>query len=310
MKPRGVLPTIVTDDRVVLCKISPVIRDAYEMRLCLYMAKTSGRSFVLQVPERARVEPALLLRIETHGGLVAEAAVSEYTVYFGALDAEGAEHDGWVLGDSSALEQLRGNLKSDQLKHALAPGAEWCVRNLWPSGGFSSMNGSPCRTSTTKMYRGRCWPVRVRREERRDGVCAMRRANKGLHQTMARRHHGCTLAGEAQRWTDQGVRIGKRDPVSGSSTRRGSGCRLGPSLVSLGVLGKRGSAGSGALHVVVQRSQCRAGLCGACVRGCPFLSRRHTGWCRGSTSRASRGGRSSLVSSRVSVPPSSGLSWA
>ena len=124
------MPTIVTDDRVVLCKISPVIRDAYEMRLCLYMAKTSGRSFVLQVPERARVEPALLLRIETHGGLVAEAAVSEYTVYFGALDAEGAEHDGWVLGDSSALEQLRGNLKSDQLKHALAPGAEWCGSEL------------------------------------------------------------------------------------------------------------------------------------------------------------------------------------
>jgi hypothetical protein len=124
MKPRGVLPTMANEQHVVLCKAALYIRDTYEIRLCLHMAKKHGCSFTLVTPPRARIATELRRRLEEHGGELAESEAEDYSVYCGATDAEGVEQDGWVLGDRSALVQLASLLSSDILRGALTPGSE------------------------------------------------------------------------------------------------------------------------------------------------------------------------------------------
>src|SRR5436309_981683 len=99
MKPRGILPTSVTDQQVILCKAAPTIRNTYEIRLALFMAAQSGRTFVLAVSPMAFVDQALEAHIRQHGGDIVREAIQRHSVYLGAVDREGAEGDGWVAGD-------------------------------------------------------------------------------------------------------------------------------------------------------------------------------------------------------------------
>ena len=121
-RPRAVLPTYVTDSDVVLCKSSPKIRNAYEIRLALFFAVNNGKRFILNVPTDADVEPGLRSHIAQHGGVVQEGEFSDYTVYVGHALPSGDEGDGWVLGDATVLASLIGSLKSQWLKAKFLPG--------------------------------------------------------------------------------------------------------------------------------------------------------------------------------------------
>lgn len=118
-RPRGVLPTYVTEDAVVLCKASLAIRNAYDIRLALYMASTRKLKFILTVPPGAKVEPALKAHLEKHGGSIEEKNLSDFCVFVGHIKRSGEEGDGWVLGDATALSRFHDSLHSD-----------WCKQNL------------------------------------------------------------------------------------------------------------------------------------------------------------------------------------
>jgi len=122
MKPRGILPTNVTDKQVVLCKAAPAIRDAYEIRLALFMAVQSGRTFVLGVSPSAEVEQALEAHIRQHGGEVVRGAIPAHSVYVGAISGEGQEGDGWVAGDSQTWESVLAGLCSPWVRDRLRVG--------------------------------------------------------------------------------------------------------------------------------------------------------------------------------------------
>jgi hypothetical protein len=117
---RGVLPTFVTDNQVILCKAAPTIRNAYEIRLALFMAVQSGRAFVLEVLPSAKVDEALTAHIRQHGGDVVRAAIQEHSVYVGVIDSHGEEGDGWVAGNgqlwATVLEELRSPWLRDRLR--------------------------------------------------------------------------------------------------------------------------------------------------------------------------------------------------
>jgi hypothetical protein len=115
-EPRGVLPTYVTDDLFVLCKSAPEIRDAYEIRLALFFAVDSNRKFMLAVPHNSVVDPQLEAHIGEFGGRIARDDIRDYSVYFGAIGADGAELDGWVLGDNDRWNELLRSFPCDQLK--------------------------------------------------------------------------------------------------------------------------------------------------------------------------------------------------
>ncbi len=115
-EPRGVLPTYVTDDLFVLCKSAPVIRNAYEIRLALFLAVDSNRRFMLAVPRDSVVDPQLEAHISEFGGRVTHDDIRDYSVYFGAINSDGAELDGWVLGDNSRWNELLLSFPCDQLR--------------------------------------------------------------------------------------------------------------------------------------------------------------------------------------------------
>jgi hypothetical protein len=119
MKLRGILPTFVTDQQVVLCKAAPAIRNAYEIRLALFMAVQSGRAFVLAVSPMAFVDQTLESHIREHGGQIVREAIRDHSVYVGAVDSAGAEGDGWVAGDGQAWASVVDALKSPWLRDRL-----------------------------------------------------------------------------------------------------------------------------------------------------------------------------------------------
>jgi hypothetical protein len=115
-EPRGVLPTHVTDDLLVLCKSASEIRNTYEVRLALFFAVDSNRRFMLAVPHGAIVDPHLEAHVCKFGGEIARDDIRDYSVYFGAIDADGVELDGWVLGDNDRWNDLLLSFPCDQLK--------------------------------------------------------------------------------------------------------------------------------------------------------------------------------------------------
>ena len=121
--PRGILPTYVTDELLVLCKGSARIRNTYEIRLALYFALTRGRQFILVVPSGAEVDPALREHLARFGGAIEENGAEDYSVYVGHELAGGEEGDGWVLGNSSGWRAFRGSLSSPWLRENLVIGA-------------------------------------------------------------------------------------------------------------------------------------------------------------------------------------------
>jgi hypothetical protein len=130
VKPRGILPTYVTDERVVLCKAGPVVRNAYEIRLGLFMAVQSGRAFALAVSPSAQVDETLAAHIRRHGGNVVRAAIQHYSVYVGAAGPDGGEGDGWVAGDGGLWASVLAGLRSPWLRDRLRVGGSVAAGEL------------------------------------------------------------------------------------------------------------------------------------------------------------------------------------
>ncbi len=115
---------MVDENVVYLCKVASFVRDSYELRLCLFLAQRHGKSFTLVMPPGGRVAPELVVQIKQQGGAVVEAPARDYSVYFGAVNAAGVEHDGWVLGNSDAYAELGRLIQSSALRAWLTPGME------------------------------------------------------------------------------------------------------------------------------------------------------------------------------------------
>jgi hypothetical protein len=122
MKPRGILPTYVSDTQVILCKAASTIRNAYEIRLALFMAIESARQFVLRVAPMSLVDQGLEAHIRQYGGNIVRAAITSHSVYVGAIDRDGEECDGWVAGDDRAWAAVLAGLRSTFLKDRLSVG--------------------------------------------------------------------------------------------------------------------------------------------------------------------------------------------
>ena len=99
-----------------------MIRNTYELRLALYMAKSKGLRFVLAVKPETQVDPAFIALLREHGGEIQETRVTDCSVYFGRT-GENDKEEGWVLGDLAALESLRQSVQSAWLKERLHVGA-------------------------------------------------------------------------------------------------------------------------------------------------------------------------------------------
>lgn len=124
-KPRGVMPTYVTENSLVLCKSGTAVQDTYEVRLCLYFAVRDKRQFVLGVSSNAQVDLRLRSKIEENGGVVREMNVTDYSVFIGHKSDEGKELDGWVLGDRQAWESFLASFSSAWLRERLRVGASF-----------------------------------------------------------------------------------------------------------------------------------------------------------------------------------------
>src|SRR5437879_578820 len=103
-KPRGVLPTYVTDKALTLCKLASRVENTYEARLALYFAVESKRQFVLRVTHGAYIAPDLRSKIEENGGRIEESTITDYSVFIGQQSATGSDAGGWVFGDNDAWE--------------------------------------------------------------------------------------------------------------------------------------------------------------------------------------------------------------
>ncbi len=120
--PRSILPTYVTDAMVVLSKAAPTIRNTYEIRLALFMAKSRELRFLLAIRPGARVEASVRKLLEEHGGTIEEAQLDDYCVYIGWGFEEG-EQEGWALGDAATFNALTGAFESSNLKTLFRVGA-------------------------------------------------------------------------------------------------------------------------------------------------------------------------------------------
>src|SRR3954470_3865582 len=109
-RPRGFLPTYVTDREVVLCKVAPRLINTYEVRLGLFMAAQRQLAFVLAVSPECAIAADLLSHVTRFGGTCKRGDIQEFSVYFGVTDASGVEVEGWVLGDREVWETLRASL--------------------------------------------------------------------------------------------------------------------------------------------------------------------------------------------------------
>jgi hypothetical protein len=127
---RGVLPTYVTERAVILCKVAPIVRDTYEVRLCLFMAIEQGLPFVLSVRHGAKVDAGLEEVLRQHGGLVVPNAGKDFTVSTGVATSDGKARTCWVLGHDDALRSLHGLVKSPWFTKAFTPGATFAGDDL------------------------------------------------------------------------------------------------------------------------------------------------------------------------------------
>ncbi len=121
MVARAVLPTYVTDKLVVLGKNCSIIRNTYEIRLALFMAKSKNLRFILAVPPKAEVENSLLTLLSENEAHIEEVNLQEFSVYFGCINSSGEE--GWVLGNGSDFTELTSSIKSNELRNSLYIGA-------------------------------------------------------------------------------------------------------------------------------------------------------------------------------------------
>jgi hypothetical protein len=128
--PRGVLPSYVTDDSIVLCKSAPSIENTYEIRLTIFFAVKGKKTFELRVPPNAVVAPDLAALIAQQGGRISQQDCSDFTVTFTHFDKNKKERDSWVLGDRSAWDSFRASLHSPWLRAELKPGTSFSSHAL------------------------------------------------------------------------------------------------------------------------------------------------------------------------------------
>ena len=121
--PRGVLPSYVTNDAIVLCKSATSIENTYEIRLTIFFAVQGKKAFELRVPPGAVVAPDLAALIAQQAGRISQQDCSDFTVTFTHFDKNKKERDSWVLGDRSAWDSFRASLQSSWLRGELKPGA-------------------------------------------------------------------------------------------------------------------------------------------------------------------------------------------
>ena len=126
---RGVLPTYVTNDTVILSKAGPVVRNTYEIRLALFLAKSKNLTFTLSVKPEADVETSVVSLLKQHGGEIARASLDDYSVYFGHAKLDG-EEEGWVLGNAIALAAFHASISSAWLRSRLFVGANFIDTDL------------------------------------------------------------------------------------------------------------------------------------------------------------------------------------
>jgi hypothetical protein len=124
-EPRGIIPTYVTDGRLVLAKASPTVRSTYEIRLALYFALKRNSIFTLLVLPNAVIDANLEAHLAKFGGEVRREAVNHFSVSYGAVDPNGEELDTWVLGDQTRWQELSRSLTSSWLIKHLQFGNEF-----------------------------------------------------------------------------------------------------------------------------------------------------------------------------------------
>jgi hypothetical protein len=127
--PRGILPTHVTEELVVLSKVAPYLRNTYEIKLAVYMAKSKRLQFILAVPLETKIEPSISSLILKYDGKIEKVKLDDYSVYFGHAKADGNEN-GWVLGNASALTSLTKSFHSTWLQDHLKVGATFSKKEL------------------------------------------------------------------------------------------------------------------------------------------------------------------------------------
>jgi len=115
---------------MVLSKNSRHIRNSYEIRLCLYFAAQDSRALVLAVRPGTLIDQDVSTHIAEHGGRVVEVVMSDFSVYFGALDSNGKELDGWVLGNSDAWLRFRDAVRKYEFLQELSPGQSITSKDL------------------------------------------------------------------------------------------------------------------------------------------------------------------------------------
>jgi len=128
--PRGVLPSHVTDNSIVLCKSAPSIENTYEIRLTIFFAVKAKKTFELRVPPSAVVAPDLAALIAQQGGRISQQDCSDFTVTFTHFDKNKKERDSWVLGDRSAWDSFCASLHSPWLRAELKPGTSFSGQAL------------------------------------------------------------------------------------------------------------------------------------------------------------------------------------
>lgn len=129
-RPRGVVPSYVTDKSIILCKSAPSIENTYEIRLTIFFAVNGKKSFELRVPPNAVVAQDLAALILQQGGQISRQNCSDFTVTFTHFDKSKKEKDSWVLGDRAAWENFRTSLHSSWLRTELKPGVSFTGQPL------------------------------------------------------------------------------------------------------------------------------------------------------------------------------------
>jgi len=122
-KPRRCLPTQVTKDRLILSKAASELRYTDEIRLAQQLATAKGLKFTLAVRPSSQRDAALANHLRQHGADISEAPMADYTVYVACTGADGKEQDGWVMGNSASLANMKQSVRSLWLRDRLRIGA-------------------------------------------------------------------------------------------------------------------------------------------------------------------------------------------
>ncbi len=129
-KPRRCLPTHVTKERVILSKAATQLRNSHEIALVNALAAAKGLKLTLAVRPSAQMEPALSAQLRQFGVEITEARMDDYSVYFGCTGRDGADQEGFVLGNSKAFAALTQTMRSLWLRDRLRIGSSFSGEGL------------------------------------------------------------------------------------------------------------------------------------------------------------------------------------